>query len=270
MSLRAFAPLLTILIANPPQSSPPLAWPPCREDQTQIVLLGVFHMADDGALVDVTTPRRQAELDELARQIAAFKPSKIAVERPLTSAETLNAAYREYFDGAALTNRNEAWQIGFRIARMLNHPRVYPVDFRMNLGTPSLSEFYKQHPDALARVTEANKRAQARDAAEADTVRARSISDLLLWMADRAHLENSVFFSEILPLGAGDNYAGAEMLARWYERNLRITQNLLRIKEAHDKRIVLIIGNGHVSPLKHLLETSGTFCPVSARAVLSR
>jgi hypothetical protein len=265
------APFLAIaLFALAPQSPQPLTWPACRPDQTQILLLGVFHMSDSDALIDVSTPRRQGELDQLAKQIAAFGPSKVAVERPFTSAATLETAYQEFVGGAALTNRNEAWQIGFRVARILNHRRLYQVDFRMNLGTESLSAFYKEHPEALARVTEANKRAQAQAAAEAEPMRDRSIRDVLLWMADRAHLENAVFFSEILPLGSGDNYGGADMLARWYERNLRITQNLLRIREAGDKRTVLIIGNGHVAPLKHLLETTGTLCPVSAKQVLAK
>ena len=200
----------------------------------------------------------------------ALGPTKVAVERPYASFDTLNALYRSFRaqDGPP-ANRNEVWQVGFRLARFLGHERIYPVDFRMNLGTDSLSAFYKRHPDALQRVTARSRESRHADSAALDGLKERPLVELLSWMNANAHLENETFFRDILPLGEGANYAGAEMLARWYDRNLRIVQNLFRIREAADRRILLIIGNGHVAPLKGLLEMTPQFCPLSAVPVLT-
>jgi hypothetical protein len=102
------------------QSPLPLQWRPCVPDQVQVLLLGVFHMANDDVLVDVRSPRRQAELDTLVSRLATFRPSKLAVERPYTTMDSLNVLYRGFrAQGGSPTNPNEVWQIGFRLARFL-------------------------------------------------------------------------------------------------------------------------------------------------------
>ena len=54
-------------------------------------------------------------------------------------------------------------------------------------------------------------------------------------------------------VGAGDTYVGAELLAKWYERNILIFTNLQSLAQAGD-RILLIIGSGHAPILRELIE----------------
>ena len=267
----SFVGMLVVVHGLHAQEAPALQWRPCAPSQTQVLILGVFHMADDDAIVDIRTARRQAELDTLVQRLTAFAPNKVAVERPFASHDSLNALYRSFrIERGAPASRNEAWQIGFRLARVLGHERIYPVDFRMNLGTDSLASFYQRHPEARAHVIARSLEARRVDSIAMEGLKDQSVVQILRWMNANAQLENPTFFRDILPLGEGGNYAGAEMLARWYDRNLRIVQNLFRIRDASDRRILLIIGNGHVQPLKALLEATPQFCPVSATTVLDR
>lgn len=63
--------------------------------------------------------------------------------------------------------------------------------------------------------------------------------------------ENHQWYLEFTAVGAGDNYIGAEVLAGWYNRNIRIFANLRR-RMAPSDRILLIIGAGHLAILHEL------------------
>jgi hypothetical protein len=65
-----------------------------------------------------------------------------------------------------------------------------------------------------------------------------------------------------LGIGSDDEderYFGADMRTAWYNRNLRIFQNIQRILEAGDERVLLIIGYGHLPIIKHCIEYSPEF-----------
>lgn len=54
----------------------------------------------------------------------------------------------------------------------------------------------------------------------------------------------------------------------WYNRNLRIFANLLRIIEREDERILLVIGSGHLGILRHAVETSPEYQLVEVEGYL--
>ena len=55
-------------------------------------------------------------------------------------------------------------------------------------------------------------------------------------------------------MGAGDTYIGADLLTKWYERNIRIFNNIQRLAGPGD-RIILIIGSGHAPILRELIDS---------------
>jgi hypothetical protein len=69
-------------------------------------------------------------------------------------------------------------------------------------------------------------------------------------------------------VGAGDGYAGANLLAAWYERNLRMYANIRRVA-APGERVVVLVGGGHAPILRELasfdegvkLADTNTFLP---------
>jgi len=67
--------------------------------------------------------------------------------------------------------------------------------------------------------------------------------------ADSAH----GIYMAALRVGADTSYPGATMTARWYERNLRIVSNVLRLIEAPSDRVLVIIGAAHGPILRELL-----------------
>ena len=59
--------------------------------------------------------------------------------------------------------------------------------------------------------------------------------------------DHQAYLTENVLTGAGDNYLGADGVARWYRRNLRIFSNAYDITNFDkEERFLLIYGSGHV------------------------
>jgi hypothetical protein len=68
--------------------------------------------------------------------------------------------------------------------------------------------------------------------------------------ADSAH----GIYLAALRVGSDTSYPGANVAARWYERNLKITANILRVIDSPTDRVLVIIGAAHAPILRELLE----------------
>ncbi|HUP47482.1 MAG TPA: DUF5694 domain-containing protein, partial [Thermoanaerobaculia bacterium] len=88
----------------------------------EILLLGTFHFANPGLdyvkgdVPDVLTEERQREIAGLVERLKKFNPNKIAVEWPSDRQADLNQRYAGYRAGEHRAERNETYQIGFRLA----------------------------------------------------------------------------------------------------------------------------------------------------------
>ena len=71
--------------------------------------------------------------------------------------------------------------------------------------------------------------------------------------------DHQAYLTSILE-GAGDNYLGADNVARWYRRNLRIFANAYDLTNFDkEERLLLLYGAGHVWQLRQLFIDSPDF-----------
>jgi len=82
--------------------------------------------------------------------------------------------------------------------------------------------------------------------------------------ADSAH----GIYLAALRVGADTSYPGANVTARWYERNLKIAANILRVIDSPTDRVLVIIGAAHGPILRELLERVPGVRVVPPREVL--
>ena len=230
-----------------------------RTAGAQVLVVGTYHMNNPGLDAinikadDVLAPRRQAELEELARQISAFRPTKVAVEIPYGRDSVSNSLYRRYLAGSYQLDRTEMQQIGFRVARAARLPRIYGVDYDLDVNVAAVMVWALTHgqPDLAS----AAQSATARLIAEADSMmKHATIGEIIRTLnsarADSAH----AVYMAALRVGADTSYPGATMTARWYERNLKIASNVLRLIESPQDRVLVIIGAAHGPILREILE----------------
>lgn len=266
------------------------SWPEPSPDQVRVMLLGTYHMDNPGLDTvnvdadDVLTPDRQAELRDLADRLEPWQPDRVAVERPYDRRDEVNARYREYRDGDREYDREEQFdsphpsrdepdvecrsevvQVGFRLADRLGHERVYPVDDPTALGNDDAAALEDRgfEPEQKVPVDLTDPSAHQREVDE--RLVDATIPAFLGWLNRDAQqrVNHELMFGRSIRLGDGDNYGGPRMLSTWYDRNLRTVHHLWRAVESGDDRALLLVGNGHVRVLRHLLTETPQFCPVS-------
>ena len=278
--LRSLAFLLTGAVALQAQTADrPTGFPAvCAQAEVQVMVVGTYHFANPGKDVikqdidDVLQPKRQAELEDLVARLASWKPDRIAVEWPISQADTVRVRYARYLAKTLAPNRNEVVQIGFRLASRLGHDAVYPIDDDSFLDlNDSLKAVVQRRPE-FNRTRDSIVAVLQKDAATTNAwMRTTTLREHLLRLnSDEAlHAGNSLgMFGGYLPMGEGQNYGGPQFLAQWYARNLNMAHNLTRLLRPEVRRIILLVGSGHVPPLRNLLDEAPQFCPVSPLSLL--
>ncbi len=232
---------------------------PILDPPATVLLLGSIHFASNRDVVnaggyDVTSHDRQAQLDELCDRVAAFVPSVVAVERLAEHAEAVQTNYREYLAGERELAASEDEQVGFRLARRCGLQTVHAVD---DMSLP----FWVEALDALL---ESDHGVRSRfdhiravgEAEMAETLKAPSIVAAFRLMNTNDQPQRMLApYMLMVPWSSGGEHPGAEAVANWYARNLRILANLIAVLNPGD-RVVVVIGAGHVGPLGHFIEVS--------------
>lgn len=228
------------------------------------MILGTYHMGNPGLDLnnvkadDVRAPKRQKEIADFLALLKKFKPTKIAVEIPPDKAQYLKH-YQEYTDGKYELAANEIDQIGFRLARELNHKQLYPIDWQGNFDFDKVlasAKTNKQEAITDAMMAQGkNKTAKAQEQMKTATVieMFRDMND------EKTVNESHRPYLTFVRVGAGTDFAGADLTRDWYERNLKIYANIMRLAESNDERILVLIGGGHSKLLQQFVAESGDF-----------
>ena len=241
-------------------------------EPAQVLVLGTYHFANPGLDVvkvdvdDVLSATRQAEIGAVAAALARFRPTRIAVERLPSAAPRLDSLYAAYRAGGHALGRDETEQLGFRLAAILDHPRVHPIDHGGEFPFAAVMEYAQAHDPAFVASIQAEL---GRVAAEAERrQREHTIGEILRLTNDPARLAaDHGAYLRMARVGAGDGYVGAELLAKWYERNIRIHANLQRVAEPGE-RVLVIVGSGHAPILRELIGYDPAMTLVEARDYL--
>jgi hypothetical protein len=257
--------------------------------KADVLLLGTFHFDDPGLddykprfAWDPLEARHQGEIAEVVELLAAFRPTRVALEWPISRQAELDSAYGAFRSGRAALGTNEREQLGFRLAHVLGHERVYAVDAGGRSYDPDMKqEQYDRHVARLLDGADGRLLARQQDLENRFRAVAESDDSLKTTMPLRDYLLRENDHDRLLAghgqyligsfyLGRDDDYFGPDMRTRWYNRNLRIFHNLQRITALPEERIIVIIGSGHVPILRHSVEASPEYRLVEVRDYLGR
>jgi hypothetical protein len=237
---------IAALIASPAFAQSPRA---------EVLVLGVYHMANPGHDLfntradDVLAAKQQQEIAQLAAVLEKFRPTKIAVEADVYS-QRVPKEYADYLAGKYTLSRNEIDQIGYRIAREMGHKAVYPVDVD--------GEFPFQRVVNYAKATGRSKELDsmmgeigAMVKAQNDYLASHTVLETLLYMnSDEKAADDVGFYFHEAHFGEPGDWAGADLIADWYRRNIRIYSNVVHLIDSPNERILVIYGSGHLGWLR--------------------
>jgi hypothetical protein len=223
--------------------------------RAEILILGTYHMANPGHDVfnmkadDVLSPKRQADIGELLEVLKRFKPTKIAIESTVYD-DRRPKQYAEYLAGKYTLTPNEIEQVGFRLAKELGMKAIYPVDIDGEFPWQRVVNYAKatgqsQIMDQIR--SEIGEMVKQQDA----YLHSHTVLETLLYMNDDQKVAQDVgFYFREARLGEPGDYAGPDLLASWYQRNIRIFNNIARIIESPNERVLVIYGAGHLGWLR--------------------
>jgi len=234
-----------------------------------ISVFGTVHLHNPGNdkvnadVGDVTTPKRQAELQEVVDLVSRFKPTKVAFEWKTSDTLWSRHYYRAWLAGKLeevivpddefyLTS--EIVQLAYPLARSAGLTELHPIDAFTSFPADSAIAW------ALANGQQAQVETFQKLITYGQQV-ADSLADLSIPEMLRAcnsdffarQLNQALYLNHFVGMGKGDAYPGTFLVEEWYARNLRIFTNLHRIVEPAD-RVLVIFGAGHKEILDDLIK----------------
>jgi len=232
------------------------------------VLLGTYHMGSEGNNVfksdvdEVTSPKRQKQIVDLIEKLKKYKPTKIAIECDTEYDAKFQENYDNYLTGEYVLSENERDQIGFRLANELGQKKIYCVDWGIFPEDPLYwYEPYAEKDQELNRFLNGLREKGKKDNdAKNKELRSLSIIDQLIFLnqPDQIEKAHQAYF-DIMRIGRGDEYVGANYLSWWYGRNMKILVRIIRITESPNDRILVIYGAGHNKLLTQFATESGFY-----------
>lgn len=240
----------------------PSLWFTPEHTTAKLLILGTFHFKDAGldsykpeVDVDVLSKTRQAELDDVLDRLEKFEPTKILIEIETESQAEWDERFSRYLAGELELESNEIYQVAFRLAKRLGHERLYGVDAsgRRYEILPDLEEYAKENGQSFPTADAWSERFMEAYRVEDHAKANRTLREHLLFLNSEEQLRFSHghYVLSYLALGVDNEYPAADSVTGWwYNRNLRIYSNLLRVMEPGD-RLLLLIGAGHVPIIRH-------------------
>ena len=226
----------------------------------KVLIVGTFHFEGSEDYVQVDAPdilseAKKDEVKEVVRRLAKFEPAKIAVEFKKDKSRVLQEQYGNYLKGTYQLTVNEIDQIGFRLAKQMNHKEIFAVDWMENVGHRSIGEvmeWAKEHQrDLFEYISETLIPQVVYDVTGPLPAVLKKINE-----DERTKLDHKLYM-HLARVGEKTNYVGIDWVRWWYQRNLIIYHNLLSLIEQDSERILLLIGSGHIYLVRQFLKESG-------------
>jgi len=241
-----------------------------NKERTKVLVVGTFHFDYPGLdevktaesdKIDVLTEPKKSEVTALVNYIKRFKPTKIAIEA--FPEWDVHKKFEDYKKGLKINERDERYQLGMRIAQELAIDSLYPMDagnMRSELWERDSIAFKELFGKIDWEVSDPYWE-MAEKAFELDDRLTKELPliDFFKRMNTRAthNFNYGLYLTGSFETGDGQ---GADHLATWwYDRNLRIFNNIQKITNDTDDRVLVIVGNGHAAILRHLYEASPEF-----------
>ena len=245
------------------------------DHKAKVMILGTFHFANPGLdsykpkkTVNIFSEKRQQEIEEVLEKIAQFKPTKILIEANRIQHDSVfNDRYSKYLKNEFdISNRsNELYQLGFKLAKKMNHDSIYSSDasavwFGADLDWDNYDgDAYSKSKGQYHKVMRYEADFEALSEYEDSMKMSQTLNEYFIATNSiKANLKShQIYLTGTILEGAGDNYVGADAVAKWYRRNIRIFSNVYDMTDfSKEERILMIYGGGHVWQLRQFFKDS--------------
>jgi hypothetical protein len=253
-------------------------------DKINIMLMGSTHFGQEafhkqGAAMDLFSADRQNEVADINNQIAKYKPDMILIEREPNEQHTVDSLYQLFKTGKMKFTdldhgRAEQYQFGYSLAKKLDLPHIYGVDYYQSVST----RLFKDGKNLETFINSLNNLSLVGRTLDQQLKEQKlSLKGYLLQLNSPELYQLTYYNIYINPakvtngtFGKTDNsvdstridkeHIGAEYISLFYKRELKIYSNILSVQQAHQgKRILVIMGQRHAAALTKLFENDPAY-----------
>ena len=216
--------------------------------EKEIILVGTYHFEQDEELI----ANKEKEVIELVDYLAHYKPTKVAVEWEASKDKDLNIEYKKSDRDYLI---DEIQQIGFRLAKKLNHEKVYAVNWSGKITKEDMEELNASIQDSYPELL--NKMKVISENAPVISINTPLVNSFRKLNDNEAIKElERIYLSFVTVTDSKEKMIGFDFLNKWLERELMIFKNIVETTKSND-RTLLIIGSDHLWMLRKLFEGNG-------------
>jgi hypothetical protein len=216
--------------------------------EKEIILVGTYHFEQDEELI----ANKEKEVIELVDYLAHYKPTKVAVEWEASKDKDLNIEYKKSDRDYLI---DEIHQIGFRLAKKLNHEKVYAVNWSGKITKEDMEELNASIQDSYPELL--NKMKVISENAPVISINTPLVNSFRKLNDNEGIKElERIYLSFVTVTDSKENMIGFDFLNKWLERELMIFKNIVETTKSND-RTLLIIGSDHLWMLRKLFEGNG-------------
>ncbi|WP_299048098.1 DUF5694 domain-containing protein [uncultured Polaribacter sp.] len=250
-------------------------------EKLTVLLFGTFHFQNfnpskNGDVVnisvsDVLTPKNQKELKYITDKISDFNPDKVFIEYPFRKQEKLDSLFLNFTTtDYSKVKRSENYQIGFRVAKNLNHKKIFGYDLRTVFPFDSLftqmkkaKQFTLIKKDSL----ELNKIEKSENALFSSN---KTLSEILFYYNDDKRRKEDINWYVNLANQGGEknNFVGAHLASEWYRRNLYMYAIIQKAIEENDKKILIVSGASHIAMFKEFIDYTPEWTTIELKEII--
>lgn len=245
------------------------------KSQIEIMILGSTHFGQesyykDFPKADLFDSGRQEEIMAINNMLQRYGPDMIMIENTPEEQKSVDSLYHLYKTGSVSLKeipygRAERFQFGYRLAKSLNHERIYGVDYYESVSNRILTkgqniDIFEQGLNQFSHVGR-----QADKALREEGLPLRSYL-LFLNNPEILNLAYEVLFLNPAKVRNGElsnppvqyvdtafvnpQYVGAEFISIFYERELKIYSNITSTQLKHQgRKLLVVMGHRHAAAL---------------------
>ncbi|HET7814609.1 MAG TPA: DUF5694 domain-containing protein, partial [Candidatus Baltobacteraceae bacterium] len=237
----------------------------------QVMIVGVSHLqakrdVHNSVYADSPlSPKRQAQIDDVVRRLAQFRPTKVLIEEDFGD-KRYTDRYRDYLAGRFTLGANEVYQYGFKLAARSGDKAIYPIDADGPAIIDDKTAAGKQINAYLMKNFLRVKDPQMDAFIAHDQnlqLHGTYLDELRYLNTDEAIRANAAWYSIMAGMGRESGNAGAAYVSQWYGRNCYIFSNILSVIRPGD-RVVVIMGQGHEYLLREFVRLNPNLTYVNA------
>ncbi len=243
--------------------------------KSKVMVVGTYHFRQEKHY-DELSDENQEQIKKLVDRLATFKPTKVVIEIQPKFDSIYQDAYQKYLMDHKFidTLENEALQLGFRLAKMMAHKKIYLFDNKTEyIGSlegftweklrediAKDSAYVNRHIDIITDSFNKNQE-KYNGLSLYNNILERNSPEAQKWNAQRMHAYE-------VRTGIEKTWMGPDWVGRWYQRNIRMMATMMSFDNPGKDRMVIIVGDNHKWVLDTLLAFNPDFEVVSSYDLL--